>query len=138
MIGGGRYDGLIETLGGAPTPGVGWAAGIERLAMLIGAPKSARSDVIVVVEDDRVQEDGLMAVVRLRRSGIAAELIATGSSRKRFDKAVKLLPREILSLSHDGDRTVARSKLLDTQETDGSRVEEALAAVIWPGDTVTI
>ncbi len=36
VIGGGRYDGLMESLGGAPTPAVGWAAGIERLAMLVG------------------------------------------------------------------------------------------------------
>ncbi len=36
VLGGGRYDGLIESLGGAPTPAVGWAAGIERLAMLVG------------------------------------------------------------------------------------------------------
>ena len=36
VLGGGRYDGLMETLGGVPTPAVGWAAGIERLAMLVG------------------------------------------------------------------------------------------------------
>ncbi len=38
MIAGGRYDGLIESLGGPHTPAVGWAAGIERLAMMIEAP----------------------------------------------------------------------------------------------------
>ena len=38
VIAGGRYDGLIEALGGPPTPAVGWAAGIERLAMMIDAP----------------------------------------------------------------------------------------------------
>ncbi len=38
VLGGGRYDGLMESLGGAPTPAVGWAAGIERLAMLVGGP----------------------------------------------------------------------------------------------------
>jgi histidyl-tRNA synthetase len=37
VLGGGRYDGLIETLGGDHTPAVGWAAGIERLAMLVGS-----------------------------------------------------------------------------------------------------
>src|SRR6201996_1905867 len=48
VLGGGRYDGLIETLGGSPTPAVGWAAGIERLAMLIDAPDPDRIEVAVV------------------------------------------------------------------------------------------
>ena len=38
MLAGGRYDGLIESLGGPHTPSVGWAAGIERLAMLVDEP----------------------------------------------------------------------------------------------------
>ena len=45
---GGRYDGLIETMGGPKTPGVGWAAGVERLAMLCGEPPSARRPVALV------------------------------------------------------------------------------------------
>src|SRR3546814_11849585 len=48
VLGGGRYDGLIETLGGPHTPAVGWAAGIERLAMLIAAPEAERHGVAVV------------------------------------------------------------------------------------------
>ena len=43
VLGGGRYDGLMESLGGAPTPAVGWAAGIERLAMLVGEQDSRYS-----------------------------------------------------------------------------------------------
>ena len=41
VLAGGRYDGLIESLGGPETPGVGWAAGVERLAMLMEEPASA-------------------------------------------------------------------------------------------------
>ena len=135
VLAGGRYDGLLEALGGSPTPAVGWAAGIERLAMLIEAPRPPGLDIAVVVEDDRVQRDGLMAVARLRAAGLSAELIAAGSPRKRFDKAVKLTPREILSLSHDGVKTQARTKqLASTSEWDGSLVEDALAGANWPGD----
>src|SRR4051812_17793598 len=47
VLAGGRYDGLIEALGGPPTPGVGWAAGIERLAMLIDEPAAVSLDVAV-------------------------------------------------------------------------------------------
>ena len=53
VLGGGRYDGLIETLGGPATPAVGWAAGIERLAMLIEAPEARAIDVVVVADRRR-------------------------------------------------------------------------------------
>ena len=47
VLGGGRYDGLIETLGGPHTPAVGWAAGIERLAMLVGAGRTTAAVAIL-------------------------------------------------------------------------------------------
>ena len=105
VIGGGRYDGLIEALGGPHTPSVGWAAGIERLAMLIGKPEAERADVIVVAEDEAAEQEACAILARLRSEGLAAELIATGSPRKRFDKAIKANPRAILSL-REGNRTV--------------------------------
>src|SRR3546814_3167590 len=48
VLAGGRYDGLIEALGGPETPGVGWAAGIERLAMLIDAPQEEKPHVVLI------------------------------------------------------------------------------------------
>jgi histidyl-tRNA synthetase len=90
VLGGGRYDGLIETLGGPHTPAVGWAAGIERLAMLVGERSETALDVVVVVEDDEAFSAGFEHLCALRRSGISAELVSTGSPRKRFDKAVKM------------------------------------------------
>ena len=131
VLGGGRYDGLIETLGGPPTPAVGWAAGIERLAMLIEAPAVERIDVVVVVEDDRVQRDAIRAIRALRGAGLAAELVASGAPRKRFDKAVKLAPREIVSLSVLDDRTTSRSRLF---EGNGGRAKHALSRVAWQSD----
>jgi len=106
VLGGGRYDGLIETLGGAHTPAVGWAAGIERLAMLIDAPAPNRAFVALVIENDAVQEDGIRTAAALRRAGIAVEIIGSGSPRKRYDRAMKLSPGAILSLDHrDGEST---------------------------------
>src|SRR5206468_331382 len=89
VIAGGRYDGLIESLGGPHTPAVGWAAGIERLAMMIDAPAAEILDVVVVVEDDRARTAGARALSHLRARGLASEIVATGSPRKRFDRAVK-------------------------------------------------
>jgi histidyl-tRNA synthetase len=90
VLGGGRYDGLMESLGGPATPAVGWAAGIERLAMLVGETEAARADVIVVVEDDELVPSAISAIGKLRAVGMSADLMATGSPRKRFDKASKM------------------------------------------------
>ncbi|MFN4020704.1 MAG: histidine--tRNA ligase [Erythrobacter sp.] len=98
VLGGGRYDGLMESLGGAATPAVGWAAGIERLAMLVGAREEQPADLIVVVEDDSRVAEAIGVIGDVRKHGFTAELIATGSPRKRYDKAVKRGAEVILSL----------------------------------------
>ena len=90
VLAGGRYDGLIESLGGPATPGVGWAAGVERLAMLVPEPEVISPLLAVVVEDDDLLSLGLKIVAALRRDRLATELVSQGSVRKRFDKAIKL------------------------------------------------
>jgi histidyl-tRNA synthetase len=132
VLAGGRYDGLIGSLGGPETAGVGWAAGVERLAMLIEEPKAAAIQVYVVVEDDRVQADGVRAVSALRRAGLAAELLATGSPRKRFDKAVKSNPDALLSL---GVADGATSKRLKVNVGDAAAIEAVLSGITWGGPT---
>jgi len=127
VLGGGRYDGLMESLGGPETPAVGWAAGIERLAMLVEDADDPVAEAIVVVEDDSLLTDGVAAVARLRRCGVSAELIATGSPRKRFDKAVKAGGEVIVALAlRDGEPQV-RFKAEDAAR---DRVEAALGPVL--------
>ncbi|PVE58856.1 histidine--tRNA ligase [Arthrobacter sp. TPD3018] len=104
VLAGGRYDGLIESLGGAPTAGVGWAAGVERLAMLLEEPAVERPDVVLVIEEDAMRDEAIATLARLRRAGVSAELVATGSPKKRYDKALKLEPRETLTFSREGRR----------------------------------
>ena len=102
VLGGGRYDGLIESLGGPHTPAVGWAAGIERLAMLVadaGQVPAEVLDAILVVEDDLALEFSIKAIAALRMSGLSADVIATGSPRKRFDKATKVPAKTIVTLA---------------------------------------
>ncbi|WP_144097265.1 histidine--tRNA ligase [Croceicoccus sediminis] len=124
VLGGGRYDGLMEALGGPQTPAVGWAAGIERLAMLVGEREEAVTEVIVVVEDDAAMADGVAAVSRLRRSGTSAELFASGSPRKRFDKAVKQGAKAILAYSIREGEVTSRIKAEDNL---AATIEAALA-----------
>ena len=99
MLGGGRYDGLIEALGGPPTPAVGWAAGIERLAMLVGNREATPADVVIAVEDDAALDLATAALAALRRAGLSGEVVATGSPRKRYDKATKIPAKVLAGLS---------------------------------------
>jgi histidyl-tRNA synthetase len=104
VLGGGRYDGLIETLGGPPTPAVGWAAGIERLAMLLADDViDTRLDAVIAVEDDGQLARAMRTLADLRAAGFAAEIVATGSPRKRFDKAAKIPAHALVSVgTRDG------------------------------------
>ena len=100
VLGGGRYDGLIENLGGPHTPAVGWAAGIERLAMLVDAPVE-RLDVVIAVENDNLVPQGAAILNALRRAGFAVDAVTTGSPRKRFDKAVAKNARILFAIQLD-------------------------------------
>ena len=87
LIAGGRYDGLIEALGGPHTPAVGWAAGIERLAMMLDAPKSETPDVVIVPIGERAEREAQGIVAGLRREGIAADMAYRGNMKKRLGRA---------------------------------------------------
>ena len=87
VIAGGRYDGLIETLGGPHTPAVGWAAGIERLAMMIDAPEQDRSSVAIIPLGERAEAEAQKIVAGLRREGIATEMAYRGNMKKRLSRA---------------------------------------------------
>lgn len=108
VLAGGRYDGLIEALGGPSTPGVGWAAGIERLAMLVGEVAVTSVDVVIALEDDSALDKAHLVLKRLRDSGLAADMVATGAPRKRYDKAVKLSPKVLIAFQ-PGSPPVFRS-----------------------------
>ena len=103
VLGGGRYDGLIETLGGQPTPAVGWAAGIERLAMLIEAPKAENCSIAVIPENPCVELDALAIATALRRKGFSVEMAYKGNSKRRTEIAKKNLAEAYLFVREPGD-----------------------------------
>ena len=102
VLGGGRYDGLIGDMGGPETPAVGWAAGVERLAMLVGEIPAPTLDAVVLLENDLGMKHAVGLLKELRNEGLMAELMATGSPNKRYNKAVKLNPRAILRVNEMG------------------------------------
>ena len=128
VLAGGRYDGLIESLGGPHTPAIGWAAGIERLAMMIDAPAVEVPDVAIVVEDERAADAAWGAATLLRRAGLSVETLSTGSPRKRFDRAVKKGPGEILVLGFSEGKVTTRLKTFGAP-----KAERLLASISGPG-----
>ncbi|MBM5828723.1 MAG: histidine--tRNA ligase, partial [Cyanobacteria bacterium M_surface_7_m2_040] len=98
VCGGGRYDGLVQQLGGAPTPAIGWALGMERLVLLLEQrlaagdlqlPVAAPS-LYVISRGEAAERAGLALAVALRRLGLAVERDASGSA---FGKQLKRAQR---------------------------------------------
>ena len=87
VAGGGRYDGLVETLGGPPTPGIGFAMGQERLALILEASgrtaPERRPDVFFVSADEAGAREALVRAAALRRAGVACDLDARGGKLAR-------------------------------------------------------
>ncbi|WP_420607679.1 histidine--tRNA ligase [Novosphingopyxis sp.] len=111
VLAGGRYDGLIENLGGPPTPAVGWAAGIERLGMLCEV-ESRSIDVVLALEEDEYLPEAYLLLRQLRDAGLSAQMIASGSPRKRFDKATKIPASVVVSLAkHREQRSTRREQM---------------------------
>ena len=87
VIAGGRYDGLIESLGGPHTPAIGWAAGIERLAMLIELPGAAGMDAALIPLGPAAEQAATRIAADLRRAGISCEMAYRGNMKRRMQKA---------------------------------------------------
>jgi histidyl-tRNA synthetase len=117
VIAGGRYDGLIETLGGPHTPAVGWAAGIERLAMMIDAPPRERPGVVIIPLGDRAQAEAQRVLAGLRREGVAADMAYRGNMKRRLSRANDSGAAYALIIGDDElDRGEAQLKNLETGE----------------------
>jgi histidyl-tRNA synthetase len=87
VLAGGRYDGLIGSIGGPHTPAVGWAAGIERLAMMIAAPDAEKPTVIIVPLGERAEAAGQRILAHLRRAEVTADMAYRGNMKKRLSRA---------------------------------------------------
>jgi histidyl-tRNA synthetase len=86
VLGGGRYDGLIETLGGPHTPAVGWAAGIERLGMMVDLPKVSASVIGIAVAKDLSSVEAQVLATLLRGCGYVIDTVFGGKEDKQFNR----------------------------------------------------
>ncbi|WP_082701033.1 histidine--tRNA ligase [Erythrobacter sp. YT30] len=87
VLGGGRYDGLIESLGGSVTPAVGWAAGIERLAMLVGEKEAAPLHASIVPIGENGAKVAASLASFLRMHDLSVDVAFRGNMKKRMTRA---------------------------------------------------
>jgi histidyl-tRNA synthetase len=127
--GGGRYDGLIEQLGGSPTPGSGWAVGVERIILALGEPEAERTSDVFVAAADGQRERALTIVTELRRTGLRAELDLAGRGMKgQMKQADRVGARHAVILDKHGAAALRDMRTGDQREVDPSRVAEEIAA----------
>ncbi|HLN23815.1 MAG TPA: histidine--tRNA ligase [Patescibacteria group bacterium] len=123
VLAGGRYDGLIGQMGGPATPGIGWAAGVERLSMLLEEVACGdRPLAVIPMGGDGVE--ALRVAQRLRNAGFAVEMGYSGNMKKRLNRANKLGARAAVIL---GDDELARQAVAVRDLDSGEQEEVPLA-----------
>jgi histidyl-tRNA synthetase len=130
VMGGGRYDGLVEEMGGPVTPSVGWAAGVERLAMLMekaGLTPAAPRLVTVIPVSEAEEGVALNLLQSLRAAGIGAEMGYRGNLKRRMERANKQGARAALIIGEtEAAQGVAQLRDLDA----GTQEQVAFAALV--------
>jgi histidyl-tRNA synthetase len=126
VLAGGRYDGLIKMMGGADTPGVGWAAGVERLAMLCGAPPAARRPVALIPIGAAAEAEAIKLAERLRGSGLRIDLAYSGNLGRRMKRANRVAAAASILVGED---ELARGAATVRNMDSGTQEEVALASL---------
>ncbi|MCX6093727.1 MAG: HisS family protein [Candidatus Bipolaricaulota bacterium] len=143
LIGGGRYDGLIEMLGGPPTPGIGFAGGLERLVLVLrerraNDVKTERLDLFIATVGEEGRRVGMKLATELRRLkkiSISVDIDHRARTlRKQMAQANQLYARTVIVLGEDEAR-VGRGKLKDMDSGEEREVPldpESLAELVYP------
>ncbi len=128
VMGGGRYDGLVEMMGGPAMPGVGWAAGIERLAMLIAEPPPPSRPVAVVPVGEAAEAAALTLAEVLRSNGCAVDLGYSGNVARRMRRANRVNARVAVLIGEDEiARKVVALRDLDSGEQSEVPMDQSLS-----------
>jgi histidyl-tRNA synthetase len=123
----------MESLGGSPTPAVGWAAGIERLAMMVDAPKPDRVEVCLAPLGQFGEAECVRVLAELRRKGVKAEMAFKGNLKKRLASASAT---GALLLVMIGDDELERGEAAVKDLTNGQQVRVRLQELVARVDFV--
>ena len=128
VMAGGRYNGLVAEMGGPQTPAVGWAAGIERLGMLLDAPPPVPSPVAVIPVGDAAEGAAVDVLQSLRHAGQRAEMSYRGNLKRRMERANRLGARAAVIIGEDDlAKGVAQVKNLATGSQEAVPLGEIAA-----------
>jgi histidyl-tRNA synthetase len=117
VLAGGRYDGLIETMGGPATPGVGWAAGIERLAMMASEAVEAARPVAVIGLGPAGEREAMRVARTLRSAGLTVDLNYRGGLKRGMRRADRINAASAVMIGDDElERGCATVRDLDSGE----------------------
>ncbi len=127
VLAGGRYDGLVAQLGGPSVPGVGWAAGIERLSMLMADPP-APGPIVAVIPLSDAENDYAFSITRMVRDcGFRADQAFRGNLKRRMERANRIGAR-LAVIVGEAERVAQTAQLKDLQ--NGHQVELSRAEVV--------
>ncbi len=124
VMAGGRYDGLVAQMGGPPTPAVGWATGVERLAMLLAALPAPPAPVAIIPVGGEAEEAAALGVLQsLRRDGVRAEIAYRGNLKRRMERANRIGARAAVIV---GEAETSRGTVQLKDLASGAQVEVAV------------
>ena len=126
LLAGGRYDGLIKQMGGSSTPGVGWAAGIERLAMMIEEPEARSRPLSIIPLGEKCQNRALVLAQKLRQSGFSIDMGYSGNMKKRLKRANNVNAIAAIIM---GDNELANDTVTIKDMETGDQIEVLLASL---------
>lgn len=117
VLAGGRYDGLIETMGGPRTPGVGWGAGLERLAMMTDVAPAVTRAITLVGLGEAGEREALRLSGVLRHAGLTVELVYKGGLKRGLKRADRINAAVAVLIGDDElERGAVTVRNLDTGE----------------------
>ena len=126
VLAGGRYDGLMDVMGGPETPGVGWAGGIERLSLMIAEPPPPPRPIALVPIGAEAEVLALKLAQELRRDGFAVDLAYSGNLQKRMRRADRIKARAAVIV---GENELKSSQAALRDLDAGTQTEVPLAAL---------
>lgn len=130
VLGGGRYDGLSEMLGGPHLPSVGFAAGIERLALLGDDVPLEATDVIMIVMDKELEAEGFALATKIREAGLSVDIPFSGNISKKLKRADKIGARHAVLLgSQEFNNHEVQVKSMLTGETKTLSLDALVASI---------
>ena len=143
VLGGGRYDDLSEILGGPPLPAVGFAAGIERLALLGGNISAATPDVSLLAADTNAEAEAFGLAENLRRTGLSCVMLMNGNMGKKMKAANRQGSAFVVIAGSD---ELSRGAVSVRRMSDGEQSEVQISALaswllerldeaVWKGHT---